>query len=405
MQIVVLGRETALCLAEAEAYFGNAKKITPQIAEIDTDKPQDINKLGGAIKLANLNYRDLDNINDVQLKIEEILQGLNTSTKLNFGLSYYGDGNINLSALGLKIKKSLKKLEIKPRLVLPNSTNQLNAASIKHNKLTAGGAELLIIKTGSKYMLATTYGFQDIDSYSKRDYDKPCRDRKVGMLPPKLSQIMINLTKPGAKAMIVDPFVGSGGVLIEAALMGYNCEGSDISQAMTDCANKNIEWFKENFDNLGDMEVTKPQDAVLRQYPNTSYSIVTEGFLGSNFLSKPTIHLVKEQLPELKKLYLDFFENLRNQTNKPNRICVCIPFWLFPDTTIELKIIDDICKLGYTNCEFTSVRQGTLSYHREGQFTGRQINVFETKQEHNNQCHTQKPGAHQGTAEIPNLKG
>jgi tRNA G10 N-methylase Trm11 len=56
---------------------------------------------------------------------------------------------------------------------------------------------------------------QNIDEYSKRDYSKD-RDMQIGMLPPKLSQMMINLS--GGKT-IYDPFVGLGTVLIESLYM------------------------------------------------------------------------------------------------------------------------------------------------------------------------------------------
>jgi len=379
MQIIVLGRETDLCLAEAEVIFGNVRKISDEIAEIQTDQIEDINSLGGAIKLARVAYAEVGSIAEVQIKIETLLQEANTGTKLNFGLSYYGKASINLSALGIKIKKSLQKIDLKPRLVLPKANNQLNAASVKHNKLLTKGLEILIIEDGSRYILATTYGVQDIDAYSKRDYEKPCRDRKVGMLPPKLSQIMINLTRPDRDTIIVDPFCGSGGLLMEASLMGLKSQGSDLQKDMVDCANKNSSWFAENFDNTASISIGIAEDALARDYPTSKYSIVTEGFLGRNFLSKPTKMLIKEQFPELKELYLGFFKHLLQQTTKPSKVCVCMPFWLPGDEIVRLNIIDDICNLGYTKSEFTSVRQSNLSYHREGQFTGRQIIIFETK--------------------------
>jgi hypothetical protein len=53
---------------------------------------------------------------------------------------------------------------------------------------------------------------QNIDGYSERDYGKN-RDMQIGMLPPKLAQIMINISSPlplgeglGVRAFY-DPFV------------------------------------------------------------------------------------------------------------------------------------------------------------------------------------------------------
>jgi tRNA G10 N-methylase Trm11 len=376
MQIFVLGRERYLCLAELIAKYGDAKLISDEIALVDTKTQADISKLGGSIKVANLIKQSIRGLKDIEHIIAEEIVKENPSSKFNFGLSYYGSGKLNLSAIGVRIKKSLQKQQIKPRLVLPNNGTELNAASIKHNKLTTKGAEFIIIQASNGLALARTTGYQDIDSYSKRDYEKPCRDRKVGMLPPKLSQIMINFSEPEPDDTIVDPFCGSGGLLMEASLMGYKSAGSDLSEEMIQCSKTNSEWFAENFKDSKPIQIEEAQDATIKKYNYDSYSVVTEGFLGQNFLSRPTKHLIKEQLPALKGLYLKFFNNLLEQSTQPNSICVCMPFWKFNDETVELNLIDEITNLGYTISKFKSVRQSDLYYYREGQFTGRQIIVF-----------------------------
>lgn len=381
MNIFVLGREKELCVAELVAKFGGVELINEQVAEIDADNEININSLGGSIKTGEVLRRNIFNTKDLEQIIVDEISKLKPTSKFNFGISYYGSANFGVNSIGVKIKKSLKKLNLKARLVLPKTGNELNAASIKHNKLISKGAEFVVVQSQNGFILARTTGCQDIDAYSKRDYEKPCRDRKVGMLPPKLSQIMINLAQPSLNDSIVDPFCGSGGLLMEASLMGHDAFGSDISQEMIVCSKTNTEWFEKNFNSKAKIEIEPAQDATQKSFNYDSYSIVTEGFLGQNFLSKPTKHLVKEQLPDLKRLYIDFFKNVLKQPKKPKSICVCMPIWIFPDERVELNLIDEIINLGYTISKFKSVRQNNLYYYREGQFTGRQILVFRINQE------------------------
>ena len=381
MNIYILGREKELCLAELEAMLGSVSLINDEVA-VSSEKAA-IKQLGGTIKTGHIIAEKISSTAELQSEIIKSLLASGFDKKFSFGLSHYGNSRINFSPIGIKIKRELQKSGLKPRLVMPKEDNKLNAASVKHNKLIGTGREFIVIQNNDSMSLAVTDGVQDVDSYSMRDYEKPCRDRKVGMLPPKLSQIMINLASPNQSSIIVDPFCGSGGLLIEASLMGYESEGSDLSVDMIDCSKQNIEWFQKNYSDTSLITINQAADATTLIYPEKPYSVVTEGFLGTNFLSNPTKNLVKEQLPELRNLYLDFFSNLNKQKVLADSICICLPFWIFNDEVVELNIIDGITNLGYTTTEFKSVRQSVLSYYREGQFTGRQILVFKTNKEKN----------------------
>lgn len=49
------------------------------------------------------------------------------------------------------------------------------------------------MKAGKSAYFGVTIAYQDVDAYAQRDMDKT-RDMGVGMLPPKLAQMMINLS-------------------------------------------------------------------------------------------------------------------------------------------------------------------------------------------------------------------
>jgi tRNA G10 N-methylase Trm11 len=90
--------------------------------------------------------------------------------------------------------------------------------------------------------MGVTILFQDVDEYSARDYGKSVRDMDVGMLPPKLAQIMLNIS--GEARGIYDPFVGLGTVLIEAAHGGYwALLGSDLAPEMVEASRENLQAY------------------------------------------------------------------------------------------------------------------------------------------------------------------
>ena len=111
-----------------------------------------------------------------------------------------------------------------------NENGNINAATFKNEKLAKSQNEYNIIALGKDIYIGKALACQDIDAYSHRDTAKS-RDMIVGMMPPKLTQIMLNLAldkniilsnevRSLSKTCVYDPFCGLGTTLIEAANMG-----------------------------------------------------------------------------------------------------------------------------------------------------------------------------------------
>lgn len=63
-------------------------------------------------------------------------------------------------------------------------------------------------------------------------------------LHPKFARAVVNMTFVPRGGTLLDPFCGTGGVLIEAAAIGVKACGSDISPAMVDGCVRNMEHFQ-----------------------------------------------------------------------------------------------------------------------------------------------------------------
>ena len=63
-------------------------------------------------------------------------------------------------------------------------------------------------------------------------------------LDPQHARLMLNLS--GAAEPVLDPMCGTGGLLIEASLMGLSCTGIDLDPEMIEGSQKNLEWCKGN---------------------------------------------------------------------------------------------------------------------------------------------------------------
>ena len=62
-------------------------------------------------------------------------------------------------------------------------------------------------------------------------------------LIPKLARCMINLARAKPGVTLLDPFCGTGSILIEAGLIGCRVLGSDVKQKMVRGSMRNLEYF------------------------------------------------------------------------------------------------------------------------------------------------------------------
>lgn len=64
-----------------------------------------------------------------------------------------------------------------------------------------------------------------------------------GVLVPKFARTLVNLSRVGSGEIFLDPFCGTGGILIEAALVGADVIGSDILMRAVRGAANNLRFY------------------------------------------------------------------------------------------------------------------------------------------------------------------
>ena len=63
-------------------------------------------------------------------------------------------------------------------------------------------------------------------------------------LHPKIARALVNLSQVSIGQTVYDPFCGTGGILIEAGLIGARIIGSDVSTKMVEGTEKNLSFYK-----------------------------------------------------------------------------------------------------------------------------------------------------------------
>jgi tRNA (guanine10-N2)-dimethyltransferase len=93
-----------------------------------------------------------------------------------------------------------------------------------------------------------------------------------GSMHPKLARCMVNLTRIKRGERLLDPFCGTGGILIEAGIIGARVIGSDLDYKMVEGTKENLihcgitdfQIFQADARNL---PLTEPVDAVATDPP------------------------------------------------------------------------------------------------------------------------------------------
>ena len=413
--LAILGRQPEISIAEIEAQCLAGPAVATSSAlpgsqaapyfEFTSSSELKIDHFGGMLKLAvKLEKRPLE-------FLQELPEG-----KITIGVSDYSKNASRKTATmeALKLKKILVRHGRSVRVV-ENKDAVLSTATSLHNGLSGKNERKVeLIKVNDSWYKVV--GVQDIDAYAKRDQARPARDAFVGMLPPKLAQILINLCGPLKEgSCVLDPFCGTGVVLQEALLMGYRVYGTDLNPRMVEYAKKNLDWLrnikianveehkgkncrKANFaaegakrcdkiSNLSHREASETCDFYVFKVEvgdATSYkwcqsidAVACEGYLGKPFSHIPTEMELKEQKQECGAIVIGFLKNLVSQIKSGTPVVIAVPAWLRDDGTYSrLEVIDLITDMGY-NVDNKS-REGLL-YQRENQVVARDIIILRKK--------------------------
>lgn len=392
MKIAILGRQPSISLAELESLYGASKliKLLNNVAMVDTtsDLPQE--KLGGTIKsgevITTLNYQNIDKAYEyIMNNIDSVINNYVPEGKIQLGVSIYGQrqSKRDILARNLSLKRSIRNLGRSVRII-ENKSEELNTAQVLHNKLTSNkGLELLMIVSDIGITLARSTGVQDIDAYAERDYNRPKRDARVGMLPPKLAQIIINLAKSADTSAIMDPFCGTGVLLQEALLMGYKAYGSDIDPRMIEYSETNLAWLINQHSDSPQyrLEVGNATEHDWNKWLSQSnidqLSIACETYLGKPLTSLPSRVVLDKIMQECDQLHYKFLLNISGQIQLGTRLCLAVPAWKTKNSFLHLKALDNLDKMGYNRISFAHARSGDLIYHRPDQVVARELVVLE----------------------------
>ena len=195
---LVAGSHPALSWAEAKAVIGGARpEIAGDLAIFDISNwDGDVlqKRLAGAVKLGEI-VVEMD-IKDFNVGVlADQLEARPRANKITYGLTTFGGSSAareKTKNLALQLKRELQERGRTVRW-FAGEHGEVSPAAVAKAGLIDEGFDICIGLFGTRILIGLTTNVQDADAWSLRDYGRPFRDTEVGMLPPKLARLMVNL--------------------------------------------------------------------------------------------------------------------------------------------------------------------------------------------------------------------
>ncbi|MFW5952670.1 MAG: methyltransferase [Candidatus Natronoplasma sp.] len=270
----LLAKGEILAAIEGLSYDSEILRFDQGILSISTDCPADC--LAERLGLTHRIYREISKFSG------EDISKLEDDIDLPSGSAAVRTRRIeNYNADTRTIKEELGKIIC--------NKNPIDLDSPDH--------EVFVIISEKNYIGEKLFEIKKEDLQSREVKNRPFSSPIS--LKPRYTRALINLSRAGKSAKIHDPFCGTGGILIEAYLMGLDVSGGDKDPKMIEGCKKNLSEFEvEASLEAGDVRETIPDgiDHIVTDPPYGRASSTSKEDLSSIY--KRLFRTAQERLKE-----------------------------------------------------------------------------------------------------------
>jgi tRNA G10 N-methylase Trm11 len=348
----------------------------------DWDGEALMNRIGGTTKLGDIILETKIQQLTTELLADAILN-IQRDAKIVFGFTVLGGAPLlrkRVERLPLGLKRELKARGRSVRWVTSKDGQSLSPAAVAKLDLTKSGYDLVLLIQNDSVRVGLTTHVQDADAWSLRDYGRPIRDDKNGMLPPKLARIIVNLAHVPEGGTVIDPFCGSGTMLMEAALAEKTAKifGSDIDPQQISATEKNLKWlYAKNILTADDQKRINAFTADARHleghFSNGQIDrIATEGFLGPPLRGNESRDALEKTARQISDLWRETLSSIYPLL-ADHGIIVCVwPSFKNDKGSAQVDLSKDPDVLR----QYSLLNTEPLIYERPGQRVSRRIIIL-----------------------------
>lgn len=195
----------------------------------------------------------------------------------------------------------------------------------KNSLLTPPNAEILAAFTEKNLYLARTMVIYDSLLQQYRDESRPYISAEIST-SPKICRTLLNLAGARPGDTILDPFCGSGTLLMEAAMLGMKCIGVDIDGNQVQGTKSNLAWFGRDIGDQVRFDIIRGDARNLTNLIHKQVDAVAfEPSLGPVSRKKPSAKEAEETIEELTVLYREALTQISQVLRPDGRVGMTMP--------------------------------------------------------------------------------
>ncbi len=195
----------------------------------------------------------------------------------------------------------------------------------RHGLLRSPNSEIIAALTEAELKIAKTIVVYDSELQQYRDESRPFISSETST-SPKICRTLLNLAGAKRGDTILDPFCGSGTLLMEASMLDMSVIGIDIDGNAIKGAEKNLLWLAKDIDSHLEFSLIRGDARQSAELIGREVDAVAfEPYLGPIYKSTPSVAEVDRALKELTKLYNETLRSVSSVLRENGRVAFTLP--------------------------------------------------------------------------------
>ena len=294
------------------------------ILDIEKFDPKSLN-IGGIYKISEILF-EADSKDEIVDQIIENKMFEWFPEKSKWSLSTYFQNVEIHKEFERDLKEIIKINKIKKTKYIPPNIVKDNLIELHSDKLNEKITDFTVIQFDGHYYFGRTISMFNIRKISFYDLNRPFQDSSIS-LSPRIAKILVNLLGLSKNDTVLDPFCGTGTILIEALLLNHRAIGIEIDSKKVAGSRKNLRWVVEKTDYIKSnrFNVYKGDATNLKLPINSVHGIATEPILLPKMLKYPDEKTARERLREAYDVYKYALRSMKKILKKDGRIAIVSP--------------------------------------------------------------------------------